>query len=292
MNAFLNTVLSRHDDKRTGAIVIIMQRVHMDDLTGFVLRKSDDWTVLTLPAIAEGFERIRTGANNMHLRRPGELLSPEREPLSALNNLRQLLGSDVFSAQYQQAPVPPEGAMIKRHWVQRHKDPPARSREHFVFQSWDTAAKGGPDNDWSVCTTWLMVDAYYYLPDVWQGRVDYPTLKQRVKEYAEQWSADQVLVKESGTAIGLLQELAHCVRGLTSITPEKDKKSRMSMASAIFEAKQVFFPEQASWLPELEAELFSFPSSRHDDQADSISQALNHGKVSSLWVSKKLGEAS
>ena len=66
----------------------------------------------------------------------------------------------------------------------------------------------------------------------------------------------------------------------------------MSIASAIFEAGQVHFPERASWLSELEAELFSFPVSRHDDQVDSISQALNHGKSSSLWEWVKLGQMS
>ena len=55
---FRNTVLSRLDDKRTGAIIIVMQRVHMDDLTGFVLSQSDDWTVLSLPAIAETSGRL------------------------------------------------------------------------------------------------------------------------------------------------------------------------------------------------------------------------------------------
>ena len=55
---FKNTLLSRLDDKRTGAIIIVMQRVHMDDLTGFVTSQSDEWQVLNLPAIAEVDEVI------------------------------------------------------------------------------------------------------------------------------------------------------------------------------------------------------------------------------------------
>jgi predicted phage terminase large subunit-like protein len=280
---FVNTVLSRLDDKRSGAIVIVMQRVHIDDLTGFVLRQSDEWTVLSLPAIAESHETVKLSADREHHREPGDLLAAEREPVEVLNDLRRQLGSDWFSAQYQQAPVPPGGAMIKRHWVQRYTELPAVSRNRFRLQSWDTAAKGGPDNDWSVCTTWQIIDARFYLLDVWRERVDYPTLKLRVQENATRWSADQVLIEESGTAIALVQELGCRVRGLTAIKPEKDKVSRMSTASAVFEAKQVFLPETAPWLAELEAELFSFPGSRHDDQIDSISQAINHGKKASLW---------
>src|SRR5208283_2503573 len=109
-----------------------------------------------------------------------------------------------------------------------------------------------------------------------------------VEELAGRWSADQVLIEESGTAIGLIDELTYRVRGLTGIKPDHDKVTRMSRASAIFEAGQVYFPERAAWLAELEAELFSFPGSRHDDQVDSISQALLHGAEDSLAVWLKL----
>ncbi len=227
----------------------------------------------------------------VHHRRPGEVLSPEREPLPILEQMRRQLGSDLFSAQYQQAPVPPGGAMIKRHWIKRYTELPPASAGSFILQSWDTAAKGGPDNDWSVCTTWLRTnDRQWYLLDLWRGRVDYPNLKAKVEQLAKQWRARQVLVEESGTAIGLLEELRFRVAGITGIKPDRDKETRMSIASAIFEAGQVHFPERASWLAELEAELFSFPVSRHDDQVDSISQALNHGR-SSLWVWEVLGRS-
>jgi predicted phage terminase large subunit-like protein len=87
----------------------------------------------------------------------------------------------------------------------------------------------------------------------------------------------------------LIQELRSRVAGVVGIKPERDKKTRMSIASAKFEARQVHFPERASWLQELEAELISFPGSRRDDQIDSISQALNHDK-SPLWTWTKLGQ--
>ena len=77
---FTNTLLSRLDDKRTGAIVVVMQRVHVDDLTGFLLGQSDEWEVLSLPAIAESDQVIPLSAERTYLRRSGEALSPEREP--------------------------------------------------------------------------------------------------------------------------------------------------------------------------------------------------------------------
>ena len=78
---FKNTLISRLDDKRTGAIVIVMQRVHMDDLSGFLMSQSDEWEVLNLPAIAEFEQTIPLGNGRSHRRQFGEALSPEREPL-------------------------------------------------------------------------------------------------------------------------------------------------------------------------------------------------------------------
>ena len=286
---FMNTLLSRLDDKRTGAIVIVMQRVHIDDLTGFLLAQSDEWEVLSLPAIAECDEAIPLSNDRMHLRKSGEALSPEREPLDVLDALKPQIVSDAFSAQYQQAPAPPGGAMVKRHWVKRYSELPPASERLFTLQSWDTASKGGPDNDWSVCTTWIVSrKKLWYLVDVWRQRVDYPTLKASVQTLAKKWAARRVLVEDAGASTSLVQELRGRVSGIIAVKPNGDKVSRMAVASAKFEAGQVLLPERASWLPDLEAELFVFPGSRHDDQCDSISQALlDKNNSFMLWLSRE-----
>jgi predicted phage terminase large subunit-like protein len=272
---FSNTLLSRLDDKRTGAIVVVMQRVHIDDLTGFLLEQSDEWDVLSLPAIADCEEMIPTWGGQTYRRRLGEALSPEREPIDVLEALKLQIGSDAFSAQYQQMPAPPGGAMIKRDWIIRYAQWPPAAERLFTLQSWDTANKGGPENDWSVCTTWIATrKKQWYLVDVWRRRVDYPALKAAVQTLAEQWKARRVLVEDAGAGTALVQELRGAVSGIIAVKPEGDKVSRMAVASAKFEARQVLLPERAPWLADLEAELFVFPVSRHDDQCDSISQAL------------------
>jgi predicted phage terminase large subunit-like protein len=272
---YKNTLLSRLDDKRTGAIVIVMQRVHMDDLTGFVTSQSDEWEVLNLPAIAEVDEVIPISATEVHRRRVGEALSPVREPLSVLEKMKAQLGSDTFSAQYQQMPVPPGGAMIKRHWIKRYVELPPRERS-LILQSWDTANKGGPENDFSVCTTWFITrDRRWYLIDVWRKRVDYPELKAAVRTLASRHAANRVLVEDAGAGISLVQELLGEVNGILAVKPDRDKIIRLSVVSAKFESGLVFLPERAPWLADFEAELFAFPGSRHDDQCDSVSQALS-----------------
>ena len=272
---FKNTLLSRLDDKRTGAIVIVMQRVHMDDLAGFVTSQSDEWEVLNLPAIAEIDEIIPISDTKVHRRRVGEALSPVREPLSVLENLKAQLGSDAFSAQYQQMPVPPGGAMIKRDWIKRYAELPLQRERPLILQSWDTASKGGPENDFSVCTTWFISrERRWYLIDVWRKRVDYPELKAAVRTLASRHAAERVLVEDAGAGISLVQELLGEVDGILAVKPDRDKITRMSVVSSKFESGLVFLPERAPWLADFEAELFAFPGGRHDDQCDSVSQAL------------------
>jgi predicted phage terminase large subunit-like protein len=265
----------RLDDKRTGASIVVMQRVHMDDLTGYLTEQSNDWELLNLPAIAEADEAVPCWQGELYHRKIGEALSPEREPRDVLDRLKMQIGSDAFSAQYQQMPVPPGGAMIKRHWVQRYQVLPPRYERSMVLQSWDTANKGGPQNDWSVCTTWIIAKAKWYLVDLWRGRVDYPALKAMVIRQAEAQQPNRILLEDAGAGTSLAQELKSSVPGIIPVQPVGDKINRMATASAKFEAGQVLLPEKAGWLPDLEAELFAFPGAKHDDQCDSISQALN-----------------
>jgi hypothetical protein len=109
---FSNTLMSRLDNKQTGAIIVVMQRVHMDDLSGFLSSSSDAWEVLSLPAIADVVETIPIGNGKFHHREAGEALHPALESIDTLRKQQQTMGPDVFAAQYQQSPVPAGGAMI------------------------------------------------------------------------------------------------------------------------------------------------------------------------------------
>jgi predicted phage terminase large subunit-like protein len=280
---YFNTLLSRLDDKQSGAIVLVMQRLHEDDLAGVLLRGSDEWTVLNLPAIAQQDEKIRIGNGQVRVRRAGNVLHPEREPREVLESLRAQLGPEIFSAQYQQQPVAPGGAMIKRVWV-HHFDQLPQSGQ--IIQSWDVANKQGEENDYSVCTTWRVHEKKYYLTHVLRGRFDFPTLRTKVSEHAKLRKASKILIEDAGFGTALIQELKTTL-SVVGVKPEYDKKIRMAIQSAKFENGQVFFPKEAPWLRDLEDELFAFPNSRHDDQVDSISQALGH-KIHSGWTKESL----
>jgi predicted phage terminase large subunit-like protein len=274
-NAFVNTILSRLDDKRTGAILLVMQRLHENDLTGYLLRQSPNgWRLLSLPAIAETEEMIQIGPDTYHLRHIGDVLHAEREPRSILESIRAQIGSHLFAAQYQQCPIPRDGAMIKRAWIQRYDRAPERNSSDMVLQSWDTATEDNERSDYSVCTTWLHRDKRYYLLDVFRDRIDYPPLKAKAISLAGLHKPNVILIEDAGVGAALAKELQKATLPAKPVKPKFGKRTRMSIESTKFESGLVFLPSVASWLDDLETELFGFPGGRHDDQIDSISQAL------------------
>jgi len=122
------TFYSRLNDKRNGVIILIMQRLHEDDLVGHVLAQ-EKWEVVSLPAIAEQDEvhRIETVLGTYtHVRRAGEVLHPEREPRETLDRIRSTIGEYNFAGQYQQAPAPFGGGLIKAEWFRTCETPPEK----------------------------------------------------------------------------------------------------------------------------------------------------------------------
>jgi predicted phage terminase large subunit-like protein len=271
-----NTLMSRLDSKENGIIIVVQQRVHLNDLSGYLMELGG-WEVLSLAAIAEQDETIAIGDDEFHVRRAGEALHPELESLESLERLRREIGSDVFAAQYQQSPVPPGGAMIRREWLRYYDKPPERTYRTRIIQSWDTASKDGAQNDWSVCTTWMIVDGRYYLIDLVRGRYDYPRLKAMAIALAQKYKPQCVLIEDASTGTALAQELkaAHFGGAVRLVPIERDKIGRLYVHQAKFEAGLVLFPKGAPLLAELEAELLAFPQGKTDDQVDSISQALS-----------------
>ena len=211
-------------------------------------------------------------------RRVGDILHPGRESKDALDSMKAEIGTLMFSAQYQQRPVPLEGNIIRRSWFQYYDllpDPPHKR----IVQSWDVATMTGDTNDYSVCTTCLMSKDDYYLIDVFRTRLEYHDLRRKVASLAIKHSAGTVLIEDAGPGMLLLQDLRHDLpRGMPrpiGRKPEGSKEDRMVAQSAKIEAGHVYLPSQAPWLDTFLLELLAFPNGRHDDQVDSVSQFLN-----------------
>ena len=271
------TLVSRLNDKENGPIVVVMQRLHEDDLAGHLIEQGG-WHHLDLPAIAVDDSIIPIGHGKSFTRRRGEVLHAERESQAALERIKAEIGSLKFSAQYQQRPIPFEGNLIKREWIKWYTSAPSRGGGTEVVQSLDVASTTADTGDWSVCTTWLRVKRNYYLLDVWRGRLEFPDLKRKLIALAREHAPNRILIEQAGPGLHLIQELrAHPEPGVPvpiRIKPEGDKVVRMEAQSARFESGQVHLPERAPWLDTFLLEMLAFPNARHDDQIDSVSQFL------------------
>jgi len=171
-----HTLYSRLNDKRYGAIVIVMQRLHEDDLVGHVLGQ-EQWEVVRFPAIAETDEehQIETiWEARCFTRRQGEPLHPDREPLDTLDRIRRTIGEYNFAGQYQQSPAPLGGGLVKAEWFKRYRENERPERFDRIVQSWDTANKATELSDFSVCTTWGVKGKDLFLLAVFRRRLEYP----------------------------------------------------------------------------------------------------------------------
>jgi predicted phage terminase large subunit-like protein len=274
-----HTLYSRLNDKKTGCIILIMQRLHEDDLVGHVLGQGNNWKVLRFPAIAEEDETyaIQTSLGPQRFqRRVGEALHPERESLEILQNIRETQGEYHFAGQYQQAPAPLGGGMVKAGWFKSYTANELPPKFEMVFQSWDTANKPTELSDYSVCTTWGVKDKHIYLLHVLRRRMDYPALKRAVAEQAQAFHPKEIIIEDKASGTQLIQELIYeRVHGIRRYEPTMDKIMRLHNVSSTIENGFVHLPEKAEWLPEYLHELTTFPKGKYDDQADSTSQALD-----------------
>ena len=109
---FQNTLLTRLDNKKDDVIILIQQRLHEQDLAGFLL-ESGNWVHLNLPAIADEDAQIPIGDNRYYDRKVGNVLHPERESRDPLEGMQKDMGSYAYAAQYQQRPAPLGGGLIK-----------------------------------------------------------------------------------------------------------------------------------------------------------------------------------
>ena len=132
---FFNSLLSRVNSKAEGQILIVMQRLHQEDLVGEVTAR-ETWDVLSLPAIAQQDEKYLIESpfgNCFFIRKQGEALHPERDSLQTYKGIRETIGDYNFQSQYQQSPVPREGGLIKREWLKFYD--PEEKPQRFSYHA-------------------------------------------------------------------------------------------------------------------------------------------------------------
>lgn len=270
-----STVASRPDNKQTARMVMIMQRVHVDDPAGVALR-SGTWGELRIPAIATEREKVAIGPGRVHIREPGDALDPVREPLAIYDDLRREMGEMAFSAQYQQEPVAPGGGLFKAAWLGEYRATPQLEDSAMIIQSWDLAFGASEQGDYSVGITIAVVKGRFHILDVARGRWDFPELRARLLAAVQRYPGARVLIERASVGISLGQDLKNLGIHAIMCRPDGDKVARAHRATPFLEAGRVLLPASAPWRETLRTELLAFPSNgSHDDQVDALVQAIN-----------------
>ena len=282
---YYKAVATRINNPHTGAIIAIGQRHHPDDYIGMLLRSGEDWTLLSLPAIAEKEERLLIGPGRYHVRRVGDLLHPEQQSREWLETLRSQ-DPETYWAQYQQSPIPPGGFMIKRNQLQYCDELPRRTSSLTYIQSWDPGQKPGESNSRSACLDIVVQDDKHIIADALADHWDYHELERRVFSRADERKPDVILIEDAGFGTALISILKRKNLPVVAVRPEGDKKARLLRHISKFRNGQVFLLKTAPGRSVLEDELFAFPGGRHNDLVDALTQGLDYKHVRYLWTDK------
>ena len=253
-----------------GAIIIVMTRWSIRDLTAKVLQKqaeggADQWEVVEFPAIFPDTDNV---------------LWPEFWSREELEGVRASIPVGKWNAQYLQNPTAEEGAIIKREWwnVWEADAPPPCD---YIIQSYDTAFTKSERADYSAITTWGIFypdegdEPAIILLDAEKGRWEFPELKDAALRLYKDYDPDMVLIEQKASGTPLTHELRQMGIPVSTFTPGRgaDKFSRMNACAPVFESGMVWCPE-TRWSEEVVEECAAFPNGEHDDLADSMTQAI------------------
>lgn len=276
-----HTLITRLNQPEKGGIVVVMQRLHENDLVGYLLEKNPQlWRHINLPLVAEE-ESLYRFKRTCYTRKKGDILHPARMSAKHVEQIQLEQGRYFFSAQYQQNPVPQEGMMLKRSYFGYYNQPHDKLLESrlLLIQSWDTACKTEDHHSYSACTTWMLhQNGQLYLIDAFRAHLIYSDLKHQVEERFARYPCDMLLIEDAQTGQVLLSDLQRerKIRPLLGIRPKTSKEHRFASITCLFEARDVIFPESAPWLASYEKELLIFPRGQYSDLVDSTSQGLQY----------------
>jgi predicted phage terminase large subunit-like protein len=282
-NWIATTLRSRLNDPPTGAIILVMQRLHELDPTGFLLEQEPGiWPHTRIPLVAEEDETWVFPISGRVVRRGrGEILQPERFTPAVVQGLRS--HRLVFAAQSQQRPAPAEGNLIKRNEVMyyggidpRTSQADEKLPETFDFKviSVDCAFKDLATSDFVAIMVIGIKGRKRFILNVVNQRLDAAATEAEIRRQRDVYRPiSAVLVEDKANGSAVIQRLKLNVTGVIQINPQGGKTGRMHAAAGEWQAKDWFVDRNAAWTEPLIDQLMMFPNGRYDDMCDSMSQA-------------------
>ena len=318
IDTFLEAVPSRLTNPEKSAIVVIMQRLHEEDVSGVIISKGLGYDHIMLPM---RYDPGRAAPTLLGYEDPreeeGELLFPDRFPLHVVERDEAVMGPYASAGQFQQSPEPRGGGIIKREWW-RLWDQPSFPPFDYIIAAIDTAYTEKAENDPSAMTVWgvwsggdqtaqitraptsdgemLAVLNRTYTDEhpkvmmiyAWQDRLQLHELVEKVQETMQQYGVEKLLVENKASGYSVAQELRRLYGyeefAVQLVDPKgHDKLARLFSLQHLFAEGLIYAPER-SWADMVINQAAQFPRAKHDDLVDTTSMALRHLRDIGLLV--------
>jgi predicted phage terminase large subunit-like protein len=288
------TMSTRLNDPKTGAKVIVMQRLHEKDLSGHVL-KQGGYEHLCLPAEFDPARRCTTSIGWTDPRKEeNELLWPDRVGPKEIKELKLRLGPTGYAGQFQQIPTDAKGGRFKKAWFRYfdvkdghyrlfHPDGTFQAFavddcDHFAFM--DPAGSEKKQNNkpcYTVIGSFALTPDHHLLwTDMTREQVDTPAVVDLSIAAVRRGQLPWIGVEKDGLGLGVVQTIKKRGIAVRAIKAKGSKEARSETAEIRMSAGMIYFRQSAPWLFELEKELLLFPNSEFLDQTDVLAHTSQY----------------
>lgn len=283
---FCEAVPTRLNNPKESAIVVIMQRLHEDDISGVILDRFEAYDHLMLPMSFDVGRCCETKLGFVDPREDdGELLFPARFPQSVVDRDSISLGPFGVAGQFQQSPIPRGGGILKAEWWKTWEDDNRWPVFDFILGSVDSAYTEKQENDYSAMTVWGVYQDEHnrrriMLIDAWQKRLEFNALVQEIAKTAKRNKMDRLLIEAKASGLSVAQELSRLHSreewGVQTINPKNlDKVARAHSVVPLFADGVIVAPDK-DWADMVIQQCATFPKGKHDDLCDSVVQAVRY----------------
>lgn len=293
---YASSGFNRVTDSRRSPRIVIQQRTHEMDMTGF-LRARGGWELLRIPMEFEAARRCTTKFGWQDPRtQDGEVLHPERNTPEVLEADLRALGSYGYAGQLNQNPAPAEGGMFKRASWRFWRHPgvhtlyrPDKSdtapgvllpkRLDWTVLSVDATFGGKEGRKGGSKVSMIVVGGYQadrYVLDNVTRKMGFDETCEAIRTIRHKYEFDKILIENKANGPAIMNHLKKEIPRIIPVEPEGGKEARAWAIQPYVEAGNIYLPEGAEWLDDFITELSAFPRGANDDQVDALSQALIH----------------
>jgi len=275
VNFFKNTLQTRLNNPQTGVFIVIMQRLHENDLTGHILSERLGYEHLCLPAVAESRTVVIFPVSRKEIvRETGDILNEGRFSREVLDDMKKSMGSVQFAGQFQQTPAPAEGIIFKRAWLHNFYAAAPRTTD---IQSWDMAFTKGEGSAKVAGFVMGKRGADIYIKDMVNDKMDFTESVAAVRTLSGKWkSARAKVVENKANGPAIVNTLKKEIPGMVDFNPKGSKEERAMSVTPYFEAGNIHFPDPKTnpWVEDLIRDLLIFPKGTYKDTVDALVQGI------------------